>query len=166
VHEAVIEYVEAAVRRYGLDGGAVLDIGGRDVNGTTRGLFPGATYTVVDINEAPNVDIVADAADLDLPDRYDVVVCTEVLEHAERAPEIVAAAYRHLIPHGAFVATMAGPGRRPHSAHGDPDPRPGEFYSNVVPSELEHWLTAAGFSTFTVDQHRLDIRCTAFRGRD
>ena len=163
MHDAVLDYVGRAVAEHEL-AGDVLDIGGRDVNGTTRHLFTG-NYFVVDINDAPNVDLVADAADLNLDERFDVVVCTEVLEHTDRAAEIVAAAHAHLRPGGAFVATMAGPGRRPHSAHGDPHPRPDEHYENVTNDMLSRWLETAGFATYTIDQAGLDIRCTAFRGR-
>lgn len=166
MHDAVLDYVGRQVVHHELDGRDVLDLGGRDVNGTTLVLFPDATlYTVVDREEAPNVDIVADAADLDIGYEYDVVVCTEVLEHTDRAGDIVKAAHRHLKPGGVFVATMAGPGRRPHSAHGDSHPRPGEFYENVTNDMLAGWLDAAGFATYTIDQAGLDIRCTAFRGR-
>jgi hypothetical protein len=40
----------------------VLDIGGRDMNGTVRDLWPGADYTAMDITDGPGVDVVADAA--------------------------------------------------------------------------------------------------------
>lgn len=165
MHDAVLDYVGRMVAQHEL-GGDVLDLGGRDVNGTPRHLFPDTTlYTVVDINDAPNVDIVADAAELDLGYVFDVVVCTEVLEHTERAADIVKSAFRHLKPGGVFVATMAGPGRARHSAHGDSTLRPGEFYENVEPETLAGWLSAAGFASWLLDQDGQDVRCTAFRGR-
>jgi hypothetical protein len=43
----------------------VLDIGGRDVNGSPQQLFPAAAYTVLDIRPGEDVDIVADAATWD-----------------------------------------------------------------------------------------------------
>lgn len=165
MHDAVLDYVAKAIAEHGL-GGDVLDLGGRDVNGTPRHLFTDvALYTVVDAVEAPNVDVVADAATLDLGYLYDVVVCTEVLEHTDRAADIVGTARRHLKPGGAFVATMAGPGRHPHSAHGGATPGGDEFYENVEPDRLASWLSKAGFDTWTIDQSGLDVRCTAFRGR-
>jgi SAM-dependent methyltransferase len=163
MHDAVLDYVTNAISDHGL-GGDVLDLGGRDVNGTTRDLFPDATsYVTVDIAEHPSVDVVCDAADLDLPDRFDVVVSTECLEHAERAPDIVAAAFRHLRPGGVFVATMAGPGRHEHGASGESFPPAGEWYRNVAPDELERWLKDAGFEAWEIDVDRLDVRCIAWR---
>jgi SAM-dependent methyltransferase len=164
MHEAVIEYVsrEIAARDLNRDKYTVLDLGGRDINGTTRQLFNNvASYVSVDIADGLGVDIVADAADLNLDERFDVVVSTELLEHTERADEIVAAAARHLKPGGVFVATMAGPGRTPHGAAGEPSPNPGEWYCNVSPDELEEWLAAAGFDKWEIDQSGLDLRCTA-----
>lgn len=164
MHEAVIEYVssEIADRDLNRDKIRVLDLGGRDINGTTRPLFDLVdSYVSVDIADGPGVDIVSDAADLDLGERFDVVVSTELLEHTERAAEIVIAAHRHTRPGGVFIATMAGPGRSPHGASGGPWPSVGEFYCNVSPDELGEWLAAAGFSEWSIDQCGLDLRCTA-----
>lgn len=142
----------------------VLDLGGRDVNGTTRPLFPGADrYVSVDIAEGRGVDIVCDAAELDLRDRFDVVMSTELLEHAERGAEIVATAFKHLKPGGWFVATMAGPGRKPHSADGSHVMSPWEFYRNVSRDLLDSWLVAAGFEWREIDETHMDMRCVAQR---
>lgn len=164
MHDAVLDYVSAAVEAHQL-AGAVLDLGGRDVNGTPRHLFPDATrYVVVDQAEHPNVDVVADAADLTLDELFDVVVCTEVLEHAERAPDIVAAAFDHLVPGGCFVATMAGPTRAPHGMNGTPEPLAGEWYRNVSQDDLQQWLSVAGFVRWEIDELGRDVRCVAWRG--
>lgn len=163
MHDAVLDYVRHAIDTHGL-GGDVLDLGGRDVNGTTRHLFADARrYLVVDQADHPSVDIVADAATLNLPDRFEVVVCTEVLEHTEAAADIVAAAFDHLRPGGCFVATMAGPSRRPHGMSGGPDPLPGEWYRNVSPDDLQQWLGDAGFAKWEIDEAGADVRCVAWR---
>lgn len=139
---------------------SVIELGSRDVNGTVRALFPGATYIGVDVVEGPGVDVVCDAADYRPESPVDVVVSTEMLEHCERAAEIPAAAYRMLWDGGVFIATMAGPGRSPHGAGGGGLP-PGEFYRNIDPDELRGWLDAAGFQWVEVDQVGLDVRCMA-----
>lgn len=162
MHDAAFRYVVDSLVGLDLAHASVLDLGGRDVNGTPRPLFEqAARYVSVDIRQGPSVDIVADAADINLGETFDIVVSTELLEHAERADEIVAAAGRHTAPGGRFIATMAGPGRAPHGASGEAMPPPGEWYCNVSPDELDEWLAAAGFDEWTIDQSGEDVRCTA-----
>ena len=142
------------VARFANDGLVeVLDLGGRDVNGSVRGLFPNATrYTVVDILPGPGVDYVADAATWQPDQEYDVVVCTETFEHTAVWPGICRTACAALKPGGIFIATMAGPGRPPHSAiDGLFRLHPGEHYANVPAFELERVLKETGFIDVTVD---------------
>jgi SAM-dependent methyltransferase len=166
MHPEALQYAsrQIADRKLNKLGVHVLDLGGRDVNGTTRPLFPGADrYVSVDISPGRGVDIVCDAADLDLRDRFDVVMSTELLEHTPRGAEIVAAAFKHLKPGGWLVATMAGPGRRPHSADGAQKMRDGEYYHNVDHDLLEGWLRDAGFDWWELDETQMDMRCVARR---
>jgi SAM-dependent methyltransferase len=143
----------------------VLDIGGRNINGSTRGLFPRADYTSLDIVPGDGIDIVADAA-IWVPDReYDLVVCTEVFEHTSAWPQIVATAFTALRPGGQFIATMAGPGRMPHSAFDGGPLQPGEYYANVEAGSLRQVLDNAGFADPVVDylHASADTRCAATR---
>jgi SAM-dependent methyltransferase len=157
----------AWVARYGTTGPVkVLDIGGRNINGTVRGLFPAADYTSLDIIAGDGVDIVADASTWTPTREYDLVVCCEVFEHTDVWPQIIDTAYAALRPGGLFVATMAGPGRAPHSAiDGSHQLYPGEWYANVEPDELRAVLDKAGFVDVTVDQllQAGDVRCVATR---
>ena len=162
MHPEAFSYVADIVTEHGLKGD-VLDLGGRDVNGTTECLFPNSRYIVVDIAEHPTVDIVADAGDLDLGEVFDVVVSTELLEHTPRGADIVKAAYRHLREGGMFVATMAGPGRPPHGAAGSPWPLDGEYYRNVSETALTGWLVGAGFEEYSIDRLGTDLRCWALK---
>jgi SAM-dependent methyltransferase len=165
MHEAVVGWMTATLDRFDLWGArTVLDLGGRNVNGTTAYLFPRATYVVVDLVEHPSVHVVADAATVDLGEQFDLVVSTELLEHTDRGGEIIANAHRHLRPGGTFIATMAGPGRAPHGAGGEPDPLPGEWYRNIEPDQLDRWLMDAGFVVWQVDVVGTDVRCWAIRG--
>ena len=146
---------------------AVLDICGRDINGTPRGLFPNATrYVVLDAMPGEGVDIVADAA-FWKPDRaYDVVVCCEVFEHTGAWPGICVTAYRALRPGGAIIVTCAGPGRAAHSAvDGGPDLYEGEHYANVDPDDLKDQIADAGFADITVEHlpGPGDVRAYAIR---
>lgn len=163
MHSAALEYVRAKVGELGLTGD-ILDLGGRDVNGTVHDLFPDAAWIVVDIADHPSVDVVGDAAIVNLDKLFDVVVSTECFEHTPDAPEIIANAYKHLGAGGVLIATMAGPGRVAHGAAGEPYPPLGEWYRNVEPDELFDWLKDAGFEAIDVDQSGPDLRCTARKG--
>jgi len=145
------------------DARRVLDIGGRNINGTPRDLFPGAElYVTLDI--LPGADITADASTW-IPDRfYDVVVCCEVFEHTDTWPQICGTAFKALAPGGLLIATMAGPGRPVHSGvDGGWQLHPGEHYGNVHPRDLAEALQAAGFVDVVTDRQSqpADTRCTA-----
>jgi SAM-dependent methyltransferase len=119
---------------------AALDIGGRDVNGSCRILWPQADWTVLDIDPGDGVDVVADAATW-LPDRqYDLVLCTEVLEHTPERRMILATARDALRTGGRLILTCAGPGRSPHSGVDGGPLRVGEYYGNVDPDDMKRWL--------------------------
>lgn len=155
MHEAVLGWVGQFRTDEDL---AVLDIGGRDLNGSTRSLFPNARpYHVLDLRPGANVDIVADAADwrpttreaADWPPEangYDLVLCTETFEHAKRWREIIATAWDVLRPGGWLIFTCAGPGRPTHSGieavQGLMD---GEWYQNVGPDEIRDELAVQGW---------------------
>ena len=130
----------------------VVDLGGRNINGTVRDLFPNATrYTAVDIAEGAGVDFVADAATW-VPDReYDVVVSTETFEHTAVWPDICLTAFKACRTGGKLILTMAGPGRVGHSAIDGGPLRPDEYYGNVEPELLRETLEAAGWKDIVVD---------------
>jgi len=151
-----------------IDAVAVLDLGGRDINGNPKHLFPNAIdYTIVDILPGDGVDIVADAATLETNGRqWDVVVCAETFEHTASWPGICRTAYAALRPGGIFIVTTAGPGRPPHSMHdGLLRLLPGEHYANVPGPELQRVLAETGFEDILVDSqwppHPCDTRAVA-----
>jgi SAM-dependent methyltransferase len=139
----------------------VLDIGGRDINGTPRELFADAEYTVIDLEAGPNVDVVADITEWHTTQRFDVVLCLEVLEHVEDWWAIIAAAHRLTKPGGVFIVTCAGPGRAPHSAHDGGEMRGGEWYANIDPGAL--WTALEAFSAASVDIAGVDVRAVAVK---
>jgi SAM-dependent methyltransferase len=162
MHAEAFSYVE----RFATDEPiSVLDIGGRNVNGTVRDLFPNADYTALDILPGDGVDIVANAAEW-TPDRaYDLIVCTEVFEHTPEWPKILEVAAAACRPGGRIVLTMAGPGRPEHSAIDGGPRRPDEHYGNVDPVDLEWGLQATGWSGIEVEYRTspADTRGTATR---
>ena len=134
---------------------AVLDLGGRNVNGSPRPLFPNATaYRCLDIAPGAGVDIVADAGTWTPDGLYDVVISTECFEHTENWRDIIRTAFVALNPGGVFICTAAGPGRPLHSGiTGEFFVQlPGETYGNIRPDHLDAALCAAGFTDVTVEQ--------------
>lgn len=162
MHAEASEWVARCVDEFG-SFTSVVEIGGRNINGTIRDLFTG-DYLAVDLVDGPGVDIVGDAIDLAaagvLP-TVDCVVTTEALEHHPNPAAVLNAARSILRPGGVLIATMAGPGRHPHSGLIEGPPQPGEHYQNITPDELAAWLAA--WTRFEIDRLGLDLRCWAIR---
>jgi SAM-dependent methyltransferase len=144
---------------------SVLDLGGRDINGSPRELWPNAaSYTVLDIAPGPNVDIVADASTWQPGGRrWDVCCAAELFEHTDLWPAICATAWRALRPGGRFIITTAAPGRPPHSGRDGGVLQFGEYYANVNPEELRVALEDAGFAEIEIDVQPspADVRAVA-----
>lgn len=126
-------------------GGLGLDIGGVDVNGSARlHLRAVRTWVGLDIEPGPGVDVVHDATSWEgmehMAGYYDVVLCTEVLEHVRNWRALVHNAGRVLRPGGHLILTCAGRGRTPHGARGDRRPALGEYYGNVESQDLQDVL--------------------------
>lgn len=153
------------VRRW-VPGGpvVVLDIGGRDVNGSPRDLFDLGDYEVVDLMPGPNVDWVGDflhyAPDL----LFDVACHLEVAEHTPDWRTHMRHAHDCLALGGSLIFTAAGPNRAPHSAVDGGPVRDGEHYENVDPGDLEEALLDL-FTWVQIDttEDGADVRAVAKR---
>lgn len=168
MHEAVLDWVSQFKTTEDL---SVLDIGGRDLNGSPRMFFPNANpYHVLDLYPGPNVDFVADATQKATarwlaPNQYDLVVCTEVFEHTKTWPDIIATAFSILRQGGWFIFTCAGPGRPVHSGI---EPVWGlvegeEHYANVSAEEIAEVLHVQGWTDIEVRQLGLDTQGKAVK---
>jgi SAM-dependent methyltransferase len=110
MHESVMEYVEGAIRRYGLATGRTLELGSANVNGSVRPLFSGE-YVGIDHEQAAGVDIVMSAAALTFEDAsFDTVVSTSMLEHDPSFWRTLAEVGRVLRPGGFLVLTTVSTG--------------------------------------------------------
>ena len=106
-----LEVVAHALSERDVHGKRVLEVGSLDVNGSIRpgiqALGP-AEYVGVDMRQGPGVDVVCDAAEIDRrfgPDAFDVVVSTELLEHAREWRKIVHNFKYVLRPCGLLIVT-------------------------------------------------------------
>ena len=143
---------------------SVLDVGAgkgfwRDALASSH---PRVAYHGIDIAPGPGVDEVADAAEWRAAETFDVVVSTEVLEHAPRWRDVVQNAWHALAPGGVLLLTWATDPRPEHSAVDGWGLRDGEWYANVAASEAiafvrgvdpRRWLAEVG-----VDRGDLYIR--------
>lgn len=167
MHDSAYEFLTRVASALSTPG-RVVELGSRDVNGSPRALFPAPDYVGVDLDAGPGVDVVADAADWSPPDGtpFDLVLCTEVLEHCAQAADLCANAHRLLRAGGAFVVTCASPLREPHGKDGEALPA-GEYYRGVSRGDLAGWLTAAGFELLLFDPAapEEDVYAVAFKGR-
>lgn len=114
MHESVLRWVEARVRNLGIAEAKVLELGSLIVNGSARELFSGE-YVGLDLIEGEGVDVVADAHRLPFPvDSFDVVLCTEMVEHDSAFWLTMFEAGRVLCPGGHLLLTTRGNGFRYH----------------------------------------------------
>lgn len=163
MHNAARTFVTTALVEYGQPSGLTVEVGGRNINGTIRDLFPGP-YVAIDTVAGPGVDVVADGTTYQPEQPAACVVCCEVLEHTPDAEAICAHAYAMLDAGGLFLVTAAGEGRLPHSAVDGGVLREGEFYANVTEADLRAWL--APFAGVEIRTHPKagDIYAVALKG--
>lgn len=164
MHMAAWSWIAKCVRDVG-PFASVVELGGRNVNGSVRDLFGEAAYLAVDIADGPGVDVVADCRSWEPGRTFAAVVCCEVFEHCEGWRDIARTAYRACAPGGAVMLTMAGPGRAPHSGIDGMQVRSGEFYANVSPADLDATLNACGFVSVIVVNEGYDVYALARRGQ-
>ena len=131
----------------------ILDVGGRDVNGHVRDLFPEALWTALDALAGPGVGILADITTWAPVRTWDVVISTETLEHVDGWPAAVATMAKALRPGGAMILTAATDPRLPHSGFDGGAVHPGEFYGNVDAGELRRVLVELGVTV------EVDVSC-------
>jgi SAM-dependent methyltransferase len=141
MHPEAWNWLAAQVQPHWQHAARVIDLGGRNINGTPRALFSVATaYTALDASAGPGVDIVADAGSW-LPGpghraAFDVALCTEVFEHAQHWPAILYNLWLLLRPGGCALVTCATAPRRSHAMDGREPAPPHEWYANVEPAAL------------------------------
>lgn len=146
MHPEAYEYVDDLVRSLP-PRVKVLEVGSRVVYGTVRPVFAGVPHYVgLDVRPGEGVTEVGDGSSWSPTDgkTFDTVVCCEVLEHTEKAGDIVRHALDLLDEGGYFIMTCAGPRRGPHSAVTGTALLPGEFYRNVTLEDVKEW--SAGYS--------------------
>lgn len=140
-----------------------LEIGSLDIGAFNGGESTAMTYDFpvhrIDLVPGPNVDEVGDASEMEINERFDVVIIMEVFEHTPFWRQIIENSHRALKSGGYLIATMATDPRRPHSAYDPIEPPDDEWYENIRPQDLAYALDI--YEAFSLDRYRGDLRCWA-----
>jgi hypothetical protein len=121
MHESVMAFVKHHIKRHHVEGGHVLEVGSYNVNGSVRPYLESLnpkSYTGVDIAKGPGVDLVYDPEEEALPvneDFYNLVISTEMLEHAKDWVSVLGDMVRALSVDGLLLITARGPGFQYHN---------------------------------------------------
>jgi SAM-dependent methyltransferase len=115
-NQACVDFAVSAISEKDIRAKAVIEVGALDVNGSLRSVadkFSPASYTGVDIQEGPGVDIVVSV--YDLVDRFgkesfDVLLSTELLEHVEDWRKAISNLKNVLKPGGVILITTRSRG--------------------------------------------------------
>jgi len=115
VTEQILAWLREVKEKYHLVPRSVLDVGSRNVNGTPRSVFTDVErYVGVDMEAGPGVDMVMNAHDLDLQEKFDLVVCCEMLEHDLAPMDTVDLMRNHLLDGGVMIITSPAQGFKIH----------------------------------------------------
>jgi len=143
MHVQAYQFVASAITAYPeIVRGDVVEIGGRNINGSVRPLFLQArSYLSTDLAPGRGVELVVDARE---PSSFAVnsvetIVCCEVLEHTPPEP-ILRNVASWLKPGGYLIATMATEGRAAHSGLDGGALRKDEYYENVTAAQIRRFL--------------------------
>lgn len=115
-----LEYLENKIPRNVIKGSRVIEIGSLNVNGSIRkhveSMEP-VSYTGVDIFEHESVDVICNAYDLlneYMPNSFDVVISTEMLEHVEKWRTAINNMKLLVRPGGLIIISTRRPGFPQH----------------------------------------------------
>jgi hypothetical protein len=165
MHPEARAFVAGVVPRLTQPPQVVIDLGGRNINGSARDLFLRAEYTSVDCVNGRGVDLVADAVTWHPPAPVSCVLCLEVLEHTPQAGDLVQNAAAMVASGGSLILTCATTGRPSHSAVDGRALRMGEFYHPPTEDEVRLWLLPTGLviREMTINPKTHDLYCWAVR---
>jgi len=141
----------------------VLDVGSLDINGNNRFLFKDCDYTGLDLCAGRNVDIVMPVHKFKGKNIYDVVICTEILEHDKYYKRSLKMMFKLLKSGGLLIITAATDGREEHGVYNnkpEDSPLTNDYYKNITKDMLLKGLgiTLTNFTTYSINVYKTDIR--------
>ncbi|MGK7903945.1 MAG: class I SAM-dependent methyltransferase, partial [Hormoscilla sp.] len=123
--QSCIDFANKTLKSEDVKGKSVIEVGSYDINGSLRSIVESLqplTYKGVDIEMGPGVDEVCNAEDLLThygTEKFDLLICTEVIEHVKNWREVISNFKNILKPDGVLLLTTRSKGFAYHSAPAD-----------------------------------------------
>ena len=147
MHQEVKDFIQEVKDRYPemFKGKKVLECGSRDVNGSPREFFEDCDYTGIDLTYGKGVDFICSIneylwGEYAYDKIYDVIICTEVMEHNRDYKTDWDSFWASLEDGGLVIMTCAGPKRGEHGTHeNNPSDSPAtlDFYKNMMKEDFK-----------------------------
>ncbi len=116
MHDSVMGWVTGLADADLIEGQDVLEVGSLDENGSVRSViekFGPKSYVGLDMREGPGVDVVLNIDDAVVyfgSERFGLILCLEMLEHAKDWRGAINVMKHLVTPEGAIVLSTRGPG--------------------------------------------------------
>lgn len=151
MHASVMNFVASILRGQDLSAVDVLEVGSYNVNGSVREVIEPMkprSYLGIDMRPGPGVDRAMRAEDLLYeypPGHFGLVVCCELLEHAEDWRAVVRVLREVTAPGGVLILTTRSPGFQLHEY-------PGDFWRFTVEDMMRIWADWEGIEIRSDEQ--------------
>ncbi|MDJ1185070.1 class I SAM-dependent methyltransferase [Roseofilum casamattae] len=123
--KSCIDFANNHLKSADIQGKSVIEVGAYDINGSLRSMvenFQPSSYKGVDIAMGPGVDEVCNAEDLVShygSGQFDLLICTEVVEHVQNWRSVFSNLKQIVKPGGVLLLTTRSKGFPFHSAPAD-----------------------------------------------
>ena len=138
----------------------VLDVGSLNINGTNKRYFKGCNYLGLDLCKGKNVDIICPIHLFETSQKFDVIICTEMLEHDKHWKKSLLAMKDLLKKNGLLILTAAGINREEHgTSFKEPcsSPFTNDYYRNIDNTMLSETIGKYFDCTITLSDDLNDI---------
>lgn len=124
MHQSVLDFVKENLSTYSVKYMDVLEVGSRNVNGSVREIIMShqpTSYVGIDMEDGPDVNIILSAEEITsyFRKQFGLIICTEMLEHAEDWRKCINEMKQALTIGGTILITTRGPGFPYHEYPGD-----------------------------------------------